>query len=143
MDEQHGDKYFSKLDLRSGYYQIRIRVEDIAKIVFRTHESHYEFKVILFILAIALETFQATMNEVFHPYLRNFVLVFFDDILIYIETWKEHLQHLEQVLTILEEHQFYEKMSTRTFKKEEVEYLRHILSKEGVKLDPNKIKGTK
>lgn len=74
--------------------------------------------------------------------LRKVVLVFFDDILIYSKTWKEHLQHLEQVLTILEEHQFYAKMSKCTFGKE-VEYLRHIISREGVKVDPNKIQAIK
>jgi len=94
-------------------------------------------------LTNAPETFQATMNKLFHPYLRKFVLVFFDDILIYSKTWKEHLQHLEQVVTVLEKHQFYAKKSKCTFGKEEVEYLRHIISKEGVKVDPNKIKAIK
>ena len=79
------------------------------------------------------------MNELFQPYLRKFVLVFFDDILIYNTTWREHIQHLDQVLTILEEHHFFAKMSKCTFGKEEVDYLGHIISK-GVKVDPSKIK---
>ena len=80
------------------------------------------------------------MNKLFQPYLRKFVLIFFDDILIYWMTWREHIRHLGQVLTILEEHQFFAKMSKCTFGKEEVDYLGHIISKEGVKVDPNKIK---
>jgi len=90
-------------------------------------------------LTNAPTTFQATMNDLFQPYLRKFVLVFFDDILIYSKTWKEHLKHLDQVLSILEENQFYAKMSKCTFGEEEVEYLGHVISK-GVKVDPKKIK---
>lgn len=91
-------------------------------------------------LTNALTTFQATMNELFRPYLRKFVLVFFDDILIYNKTWKEHLQHLEKVLIVWEEHHFYAEKYKCTFGKEEVEYLGHIISKEEVNVDPNKIK---
>ena len=111
MDELHGAKYFSKLDLRSESCRIRVRLEDVAKTAFRTHEGHYEFKVMPFRLTNAPSTFQAAMNKLFHPYLRKFVLVSFYDILVYNKTWREHVRHLDQVLTILEEHQFFEKMS--------------------------------
>jgi hypothetical protein len=140
LDELHGANFFSKLDLRSGYYQIRVRLEDVPKTAFQTHEGHYEFKVMPFGLTNAPATFQATMNELFHPHLRKYVLVFFDDILVYSKTWKEHINQIGQVLSILEKNQFYAKMSKCTFGKEEVEYLSHIISKNGVKVDPNKIK---
>ena len=93
-----------------------------------------------FWLTNAPATFQVTMNELFQPYLRKFILVFFDDILIYSKTWKEHLEHLEHVLSLLQENQFYAKISKCTFGREEVEYLGHVISKEGVNVDPSKIK---
>ena len=89
-------------------------------------------------LTNAPATFQATMNNLFQPFLRKFVLVFFNDILIYSKTWNDHLIHLEQVLSILKENQFYAKMSKCTFDKEEVSYLGHVISKEGVKVDIEK-----
>jgi hypothetical protein len=85
-------------------------------------------------------TFQATMNELFHPYLWKHVLVFFDGILVYSKTWEDHMNHLGQVLSLLEENQFYAKMSKCTFGKEEVEYLGHIISKNRFKVDPKKIR---
>ena len=92
-----------------------------------------------FELTNAPTTFQSTMSKLFQPYLRRLVLVFFDDILINSKTWREHIRQLDQVLTILEEHQFFAKMSKCIFGKEEVDYLGHIISK-GVKVDPSKIK---
>ena len=140
IDELHCAKYFSKLDLRSSYYKIGVRLEDVAKTVFRTHEGHYEFKVMPFRLTNAPATFQAAMNELFQPYLRTFVLVFFDNILVYSKTWREHVRHLDQSTHHLGRTAFFEKISKCTFGKEEVDYLGHIISKEGVKVDRSNIK---
>jgi hypothetical protein len=92
LDELHGACFFTKLDLRSGYHQVRMHDIDIAKTTFRTHHHHFEFLVIPFDLINAPTTFQAMMNDVLHNLIRHFVLVFFNDILIYNTSWSSHLQ---------------------------------------------------
>lgn len=128
FDEFHGARYVSKLDLLSRYHQIRVRPEDIAKTAFCTHEGHYEFLVMPFGFLNDPSTFQATMNSIFSPFLRRFVLVFSDDILVYNPTWDQHLEYLASVLSTLREHQLVVKLAKCTFGQERVDYLGHVLS---------------
>lgn len=91
MDEFYGTKYFSKLDLRLGYYQIRVNPNDVYKMIFKIHYGHYKFLVMPFGLTNAPSTFQPFKNDVFKPFLRKFILVFFDDIPVYSQNWDGHL----------------------------------------------------
>ncbi|GJW93030.1 ty3-gypsy retrotransposon protein [Tanacetum coccineum] len=139
FDELGGASIFTKFDLRVGYHQIRVHERDVYKTSFRTHDGHYEFLVMPFGITNAPSTFQATMNRLFSPYLRKFVIVFFDDILVYSTTLRLHLEHLECVFHCLQKHQFYVKCSKCVFGSRELEYLGHIISARGVEMDPKKL----
>src|SRR3954471_23347789 len=101
MDQLVGASIFSKIDLRSGYHQIRVKADDIQKTAFRTRYGHYEYTIMLFGITIAPGVFMEYMNRIFHPYLDKFVVVFIDDILIYSKSKKEHAENLEVVLELL------------------------------------------
>ncbi|KAL1540646.1 hypothetical protein AAHA92_24966 [Salvia divinorum] len=139
FDELGVARFFTKLDLRAGYHQIRMHTEDIFKTAFRTHDGHFEFLVMPFGLTNAPSTFQAAMNDIFRPLLRRSVIVFFDDILIYSPTLESHGHHLHEVLSILTAHSFFVKLSKCTFCSTTVEYLGHLITDGQLQADPSKI----
>ena len=139
LDRLHGATYFSKLDLRSGYHQIRVADEDIPKTAFRTRYGLFEFLVMPFGLTNAPATFQAAMNNTFMPALDSFVIVYLDDILVYSRTAEEHARHLEWVLEKLRSEQLYAKLSKCSFFQSEVPFLGHVVSAEGLRMDGGQV----
>jgi hypothetical protein len=139
LDELAGAQWFSKLDLKAGYHQIRLAPGEEHKTAFQTHSGHYEFKVMAFGLTGAPATFQHAMNATLAPVWRKFALVFFDDILIYSSSYSEHLQHLETVLSISKKDQWQVKLSKCAFAHQKVSYLGHVISGDGVATDDSKI----
>jgi hypothetical protein len=139
FDQLKGAKFFSKIDLRSGYYQLKIRPEDVPKTAFVTRYGQYEFTVMPFGLTNAPAYFMNLMNKVFMEELDRFVVVFINDILVYSRSAEEHEQHLRVVLSKLRSHQLYAKFSKCEFWLQKVSFLGHILTAEGVAVDPEKV----
>ncbi|KAL0294450.1 UNVERIFIED_CONTAM: Retrovirus-related Pol polyprotein from transposon [Sesamum radiatum] len=140
LDQLKGATVFSKIDLRSGYWQLRIEEGSILKTAFRTRYGHYEFVVMPFGLTNAPAAFMSLMNKTLQPFLDQFVIVFIDDIMIYSSSYEEHEQHLCTVLQILREKQLYAKFNKCEFWMKEIAFLGHVVSKEGVQPDPAKVR---
>jgi hypothetical protein len=139
FDQMRGSKVFSKIDLRSGYHQLKIRTKDIPKIAFTTRYELYEFLVMSFGLTNAPAYFMNLMNKVFMEYLDQFVVVFIDDILVYSQDEEAHEDHLRLVLQKLQDNQLYAEFSKCDFWLKEVAFLGHIITNGGIKVDPSKI----
>jgi hypothetical protein len=139
FDQLQGAQVFSKIDLRLGYHQLKIKSEDIPKTAFRTRYGHYEFLVMPFGLTNAPAVFMDLMNRVFHEYLDRFVIVFIDDILVYSKSLEEHEDHLRIVLQILRDKKLYAKLKKCEFWLNQVVFLGHVVSKDGITVDPSKI----
>jgi len=136
MDQLVGAEVFSKIDLRSGYHQIRVKAEDISKTAFRMRYGHYEYSVMPFGVTNALGVFMEYMKKIFHPYLDQFVVVFIYDILVYSKSEEEHAEHLSIVLQVLNGKQLFAKLSKCEFWLREVSFLGHVISKGGIAVDP-------
>ncbi|GJX26336.1 putative nucleotidyltransferase, ribonuclease H, partial [Tanacetum coccineum] len=143
FDQLQGSSIYSKIDLRSGYHQLRVREEDIPKTAFRTRYGHYEFQVMPFGLTNAPAVFMDLMNRVCKPYLDKFVIVFIDDILIYSRNEKEHEEHLKTILEMLKKEELYAKFSKCEFWINTVKFLGHVIDSSGIHVDPAKIEAVK
>ena len=139
FEQLRGAKVFSKIDLNSGYHQLRIREEDIEKTTFSTRYEHFEYIVMSFGLTNAPAAFMAAMNKMLHEFLDDFVVVFLDDILIYLKTEEEHERHLSLVLDALRKNQFYGKLKKCAFWLSEVSFLGHVINQHGISVDPKNV----
>lgn len=142
LDKIQGAKFFSSLDLLSGYHQLSLQPSDVPKTAFKTHVGLFEYKVLSFGLTNAPSVFQSVMNNVFskHNMLNKFVLVYMDDILILSKTFEEHLQHLDKVFSVLQSEGLSVKLKKCQFFQDELKFLGHVISPDGIKPDPDKIK---
>ncbi|GKB45348.1 putative reverse transcriptase domain-containing protein [Tanacetum coccineum] len=143
FDQLQGACCFSKIDLHSGYHQLRVREEDIPKTAFRTRYGHFKFTVMPFGLTNAPAIFLDLMNHVCKPYLDKFVIVFIDDILIYSKSEEEHVVHLKTILDLLKKEKLYAKFSKFEFWLQEVQFLGYVVNRDGIHVDPSKVESVK
>jgi hypothetical protein len=139
LDKIQGAKYFSSMDLLQGFYQLPLKESDRPKTAFKTTFGHYQFRVVSMGLSNSPSVFQRVMNQIFQKYLNKFVLIYLDDILIFSKTPQEHLQHIRQVLHIIRKNNLSLKAKKCHFFQSEVKFLGHVISKDGIKPDPEKV----
>ena len=138
LDNLQGARYFTSLDLQSGYHQIDLEPEETPKTAFCTPIGHYEVPVLLFGLTNAPATFQNVINDMFNDMLDDFTIIYLDDILVYSETKEEHKMHVRQVLQRLKELKYYVRLHKCSFFQPEVPYLGHVVGADGIKVGPKK-----
>ena len=139
LDQLKGVKYFSKINLKSGYHQVPIEPSDVWKTTFKSKEVLFEWLVMPLKLMNALATFMRLMDNILQPFTNSFVVVYLDDILIFNQTWEEHLHHIRWVLQTLRQHKLCANLEKCTFGKTQVQYLGYIVDERGVHVDPTKI----
>ena len=143
LDRLRGAKFFTKIDLRSGYHQIRVHPQDVHKTAFRTRYGHFEFLVLPFGLTNAPATFMHLMHSIFREYLDDFIIIFLDDILVYSRGLQEHMIHVRKTFAVLRSHQLYAKVSKCSFFQHQVDYLGHVVSSKGLLPDPAKVQAVR
>ena len=139
LDKLRGARLSTKIDLCSGYHQIRVHPSDVHKIAFRTRYGYFEFLVLPFGLTNAPATFMHLMHNIFPEYLDDFIIIFLDDILVYSKGLGDHIHHVRQILEVLRQNKLYAKVSKCAFFQSNVEYLGHVISAVGFSLDPAKV----